>query len=540
MDEQRIQQDRRALDEDGTRLRSQVLGFQYLDLRPIENELELVEGVIPVEEMKKNYLVPIREGDEYNPWEFGITTRTPQSYVRQLEKRYEDQALKARFLLISEGGYRAMMLRYDPPPVVHYDDIKISREGDSETIAEVTRTLRRVGSDDIFDYLLTQADELGASDIHIENLRTSIRVRFRVDGVLHPVADLDKDRYRVIQGALASNAGISTASKEPQSGHIQKEVTRNGKTTVLNIRVETVPTIYGLDSVLRLFNFDQEKLNLDRLSLSEEKLSHIKEVVSHPRGLVLLVGPTGSGKSTTLYSIINSLNDSTRKIITLEDPVEFGIDGISQIPVDSRTPAGFAQGLRSILRLDPDVVMVGEVRDADTARAAIQASITGHLVLSSFHANSSAAAFSRMIDLIGINPIFSSAVRMVIAQRLVRRLDDKTKEEYEPDEATKKWVKEVLKDLPADREKPDLDNFKLWRPVASPDSPFGYNGRIVLMEQLLMSEEIQKYIRGDIADTNTETIEKTAREQGMVTLLQEGVLAALAGKTTLEEVNRNI
>lgn len=540
MDEERIQRERREQDENGARMRAGVLGFQYLDLRPIEQEMELIEDALSVQEMKKNYIIPLQRGDEYSPWQFGITTQTPQSFVREQEQRYHDQAMNIQFIMISNSAFRFMMTRYDPPVQVVYDDIKISKDGDSDTIAEVTETLRTVGSDEILDYLLIQADELGASDIHIENQRKNIRIRFRIDGVLHPVADLDKDRYRVIMGSLASRAGISTASTEPQSGHIQQEIEINGNTSLLNIRVESIPTLYGLDAVLRLFNFDQSMLNLNRLSLSPTELDNIKEIVSHPRGLALLVGPTGSGKSTTLYSILNELNNTSRKIITLEDPVEFGIDGISQIPIDSTNKQNFATGLRSILRLDPDVVMVGEIRDADTARTAIQASITGHLVLSSFHANSASAAFSRMIDLIGVNPIFSSAVRMVIAQRLVRRLDDSSKEEYTPDEATVKWVKEVLSDLPEGVEKPDLDNFKLWKPVSTSDSPFGYNGRIVLMEQLMMSEELQKYIRGDITETNTETIEATAKAQGMVTLLQAGVLAALDGRTTLEEVNRAI
>ena len=540
MDEERIQRERREQDENGARMRAGVLGFQYLDLRPIEQEMELIEDALSVQEMKKNYIIPLQRGSEYSPWQFGITTQTPQSFVREQEQRYHDQAMNIQFIMISNSAFRFMMTRYDPPVQVVYDDIKISKDGDSDTIAEVTETLRTVGSDEILDYLLIQADELGASDIHIENQRKNIRIRFRIDGVLHPVADLDKDRYRVIMGSLASRAGISTASTEPQSGHIQQEIEINGSTSLLNIRVESIPTLYGLDAVLRLFNFDQSMLNLNRLSLSPTELDNIKEIVSHPRGLVLLVGPTGSGKSTTLYSILNELNNTSRKIITLEDPVEFGIDGISQIPIDSTNKQNFATGLRSILRLDPDVVMVGEIRDADTARTAIQASITGHLVLSSFHANSASAAFSRMIDLIGVNPIFSSAVRMVIAQRLVRRLDDSSKEEYTPDEATVKWVKEVLSDLPEEVEKPDLDNFKLWKPVSTSDSPFGYNGRIVLMEQLMMSEELQKYIRGDITETNTETIEATAKAQGMVTLLQAGVLAALDGRTTLEEVNRAI
>ena len=540
MDEERIQRERREQDENGARMRAGVLGFQYLDLRPIEQEMELIEDALSVQEMKKNYIIPLQRGDEYSPWQFGITTQTPQSFVREQEQRYHDQAMNIQFIMISNSAFRFMMTRYDPPVQVVYDDIKISKDGDSDTIAEVTETLRTVGSDEILDYLLIQADELGASDIHIENQRKNIRIRFRIDGVLHPVADLDKDRYRIILGSLASRAGISTASTEPQSGHIQQEIEINGSTSLLNIRVESIPTLYGLDAVLRLFNFDQSMLNLNRLSLSPTELDNIKEIVSHPRGLALLVGPTGSGKSTTLYSILNELNNTSRKIITLEDPVEFGIDGISQIPIDSTNKQNFATGLRSILRLDPDVVMVGEIRDADTARTAIQASITGHLVLSSFHANSASAAFSRMIDLIGVNPIFSSAVRMVIAQRLVRRLDDSSKEEYTPDEATVKWVKEVLSDLPEEVEKPDLDNFKLWKPVSTSDSPFGYNGRIVLMEQLMMSEELQKYIRGDITETNTETIEATAKAQGMVTLLQAGVLAALDGRTTLEEVNRAI
>ena len=253
-----------------------------------------------------------------------------------------------------------------------------------------------------------------------------------------------------------------------------------------------------------------------------------------------MVGPTGSGKSTTLYSIIIALNTTTRKIITLEDPIEYGITGISQIPINTEAGHSFADGLRAVLRLDPDVVMVGEIRDADTAKTAIQASITGHLVLSSFHANSTSAAFSRMIDMIGVNPIFSSSIRLLIAQRLVRRLDDKTKQEYEPDEATRKWVQNVLKDLPEDIEKPDLYTFKLWRPVASEESPFGFTGRIVIMEQMVVNETIQRFIRGDETDIHSEIIEQAAKKTGMVTLLERGVLAALKGETTLDEVNRAI
>lgn len=540
MDEDRIQRNYREQDEKSTQERAAILGLPYFDAREVEQTMALVDGALDVPTMQRNRIIPLLAGNEETPWRFGITTQTPQSYIRELTDEYDRNAKSATFFLISGSTYKALMNRYNPPVNIVYDDIKIATEGDSNTISEVSKTLNSVSSDGVFDYLIDQADRLGASDIHIENQRQNIRIRMRIDGALHPVAELDSDRYRVILGALASKANISTAAKEPQSGHMQKEIVRDGVSHILNMRVEVIPTMYGQDAVLRLFNFDESILNLDHLGMDETQRKEIGEIISHPRGMVLMVGPTGSGKSTTLYSMINALNSTDRKIITLEDPIEYGVSGISQIPVDTTNGQSFADGLRSVLRLDPDVVMIGEIRDADTAKTAIQASITGHLVLSSFHANTTSAAFSRMIDLIGINPIFSTAIRLVIAQRLVRRLDDSTKEEYEPDEATKKWVQEALKNLPAHIEKPDLNSFRLWRPVSSEQSPFGYTGRIVVMEQMVINEKIQRFIRGDVEDAQTDLIEKAARENGMVTLLENGILKALKGETTLEEINRVI
>lgn len=540
MDEDKIQQEHREQEENAAAQRAVILGIQYLDMRSLENTIPLINGILDIPVMHQSRVVPLTAGDESKTWQFGVTTQTPQSFIHELTQKYMEVGNTTKFFLISNSSYKKLMERYDPAIKVVYDNIQIAQEGDSNTISEVSKTLNSVGSDEVFDYLIDQADRLSASDIHIENQRKHIRIRMRVDGVLHPVADLSNDRYRVILGTLASRANISTASKDAQSGHMQKEITRDGNTHLLNLRIEMVPTMYGQDAVLRLFNFDESMLNLDLLGIGKTERAEIDEVVSHPRGMVLMVGPTGSGKSTTLYSIINALNTTRRKIITLEDPIEYGITGISQIPIDTTGGKSFADGLRAVLRLDPDVVMIGEIRDADTAKTAIQASITGHLVLSSFHANSTSAAFSRMIDLIGVNPIFSSAIRLMIAQRLVRRLDDDTKEEYEPDEATRNWVKNALKDLPPHVEKPDLDSFKLWRPVVSDNSPFGFKGRIVIMEQMVVSEGIQKFLRGDIKDINTEVIEHAAREAGMVTLLESGVLAALRGETTLDEVNQVI
>jgi type II secretory ATPase GspE/PulE/Tfp pilus assembly ATPase PilB-like protein len=542
MDEQKIQQQRREQEEQATAKRASILGLVYLDTREFEDDFMLARDVFSNEQMYAAQIAALEAGDrETNkPWRVMITSQTPRSVIQKLKQTYEEDGRNIEFYLISEFAWKKIMRRYDPPKEIIYDDIEIASEGDSQTLAAVSQTLDNVASDKIFDYLIDQADKLGASDIHIENQRQAIRIRMRVDGALHPVAELSRDRYRVIMGELSSRAGVSSASKTSQSGHMQKDIYNENGSHLLNLRVETVPTMYGMDAVLRLFNFDESMLNLDLLGIQPEQRAEIDGIISHPRGMVLMVGPTGSGKSTTLYSMLNALNTTDKKIITLEDPIEYGISGISQIPIDTTHGVSFADGLRSVLRLDPDVVMVGEIRDVDTARTAIQASITGHLVLSSFHANSTAAAFSRMIDMIGHNPIFSSAIRLLIAQRLVRKLD-LNKQEYTPDEATKNWVREVLAGVPQSKLPQDISgDFKLWKPVMSDENPFGYKGRIVLMEQLLVGENIQAFLRGERGVISTETIESQARQDGMLTLLQQGVIMALRGETTLDEVNRVI
>ena len=540
MDEQDIQLKRRENDEQATAGRARILGLPYLDTRKFEETIPLTQDLLEIDQMHKDFILPLHKGGNEDHYQFLVTSQTPRSLIQKMRQEYADKGEKVDFFLISGSAYKVLMLRYDPPKEVHYDDIKIAGEGDSETIAAVSQTLNTVSTEKVFDFLIDQADKLGASDIHIENMRGEIRIRMRVDGMLHPVADIDKTRYRIFMGELSSRANVSTASNKPQSGHMQKEVTRDGASHVLNIRVETIPTMYGQDAVLRLFNFDESLLNLDLLGLSKEERHEIDEVISHPRGMVLMVGPTGSGKSTTLYSMLNALNTTERKIITLEDPIEYGITGISQIPINTNNGGSFAEGLRSVLRLDPDVVMVGEIRDADTAKTAIQASITGHLVLSSFHANSTAAAFARMIDLIGVNPIFATSIRLIVAQRLLRKLSD-SKKERPATEAEVRYIKKVLDEV-ADEKKTGIDfnNIKLYDPVTTENDPFGYSGRMVVMEQMKIEEDVQNFIRGDVADINTELIEKAAKKHGMLTLEQKGVLAALRGDTTLEEVSRVI
>ena len=267
------------------------------------------------------------------------------------------------------------------------------------------------------------------------------------------------------------------------------------------------------------------------------------DIIAKPSGLVLIVGPTGSGKTTTLYSMLNSLANDERKIITVEDPVEYQFDGITQIPVkttESGNDGTFADKLRAILRLDPDIVMVGEIRDNDTAKTALQASLTGHLVLATFHASSAAAALTRLGDTIGQNPLFVSAIRLVMAQRLIRRLDDDTKQEYVPSERELQTIRQIIETLPEGVERPNLDALKLYKPGSSADNPYGYKGQIAVREQFQMTGQILNVMQTHSTVLSTQDIEAAAIASGMRTMLQDAVLEVIAGKTTLQEIFRVI
>lgn len=291
--------------------------------------------------------------------------------------------------------------------------------------------------------------------------------------------------------------------------------------------------------VLRLFNLKPELMQLANLGLNPDEKAIIDDIISHPTGLMLIVGPTGSGKTTTLYSMLNELNHPERKIITLEDPVEYYVKGITQIPVDSRQATnGFAEKFRAVLRLDPDVIMVGEIRDADTAKTALQSALTGHLVLSTYHAGSAAAALTRMLDTIGDNPLFISAVRLVTAQRLIRRLDEASKQAYSPDAATLTWLQGVVDSLPAHIDKPNMSGIQLYRAGKTAENPFGYTGQFAVRELLLMTDNLQAELRKPAHEITTARLEAVAVADGMLTMLQDGVLRVIAGDTSLEEIMR--
>jgi type IV pilus assembly protein PilB len=528
-------QDARQSEELATQRRAQVLGFTYVDTSGSLDK-PLFKDVLTIPEMHQKRVIPLNANQ--GAVLFGITTTTSQQTIKELTARFTD--VRPAFVIISDAGYRDYMHLYDPPQQVTYQDISIGKSGDSALMQDISTTLAQVRPDDILAYLVKQAFHLKASDIHLENQEKNVRVRFRVDGVLHVIAWLDHDKFRTVLSVIASAANISTSEDDAQTGHINKQFRMaTGEDVTVNLRVETVPTAYGQDAVMRLFTVRMELLTLEKMSLNQREKTVVDGIISHPTGMVMIVGPTGSGKTTTVYTLVNTLNTEDRKIITLEDPIEYYLQGVVQIPVHGdQKETGFAEKLRAVLRLDPDVVMVGEIRDQDTAKTALQAALTGHLVLSTFHASSAAAALTRMIDFVGVNPLFASAIHLIMAQRLVRVLDDQTRQAYQPDEALKARLQQVIDTLPNGVERPDLNNITLYKPGTSAANPFGYTGQVPLREQLQMTPGIQQLLKLPPSQITTETLEQKAIEDGMITMLQDGILKACAGITSVEEVYR--
>ncbi len=531
-----MSQDARRDDERATERRARLLELNYIDTSQIVNKV-LYKNLMPVEELYRMRVIPLQASE--HAITFGVTNTTSQHMMNEITQRFLDQ--RVSFALISEMGYHEYMHLYDPPKQVVYQDIELTTAGTQELIGRVSQMLNQVRADDMLAYLVQQAHKLAASDIHLENQTEYVRIRFRIDGVLHPVARLTYEKYRILISAVASAANVSTSASEPQQGHIREHVKMaDGSEVNINLRVETVPAIGGMDVVMRLFNLEPEMYTLDRLGLSPKERAVVDGIIEKPSGLVLAVGPTGSGKTTTLYSILNTLNNEERKIITIEDPVEFQFNGITQISVTTKTgeESHFANKLRAVLRLDPDIVMVGEIRDPDTAKTALQASLTGHLVLSTFHAASASAALTRLLDIIGENPLFLSAIRLVMAQRLVRKLDDQTKQAYDPPMAIIESIQKVVAGLPPGLPKPSLEGLKLYRPGSSADNPYGYRGQLALREQFLMSRDMVELLQKSGKQLSTQNIEEAAVRSGMMTMMQDGILKVIAGQTTLEEVYR--
>lgn len=370
------------------------------------------------------------------------------------------------------------------------------------------------------DSLIVKAAASGASDIHIEPGENNACVRMRIDGVLYKEAEMNKTLMQAVVSRIKVLAGMDIAEKRlPQDGSIKLEL--DGRN--IDLRISSLPTILGEKIVIRILDREKFALNLDELNFTPENLALYRRLYNYGSGIVLLTGPTGSGKTTTLYATLTELNSSERNIVTIEDPVEYRINGISQVAVNEKAGLTFASGLRSILRQDPDIIMLGEIRSLDTAATAIRAALTGHLVFSTLHTNNAAGAAVRLVDM-GIEPfLVASALRGVVAQRLVRRICPHCKTAHAANAEEKAYLK-----IKSD------DALTLYKGSGCEKCRgTGYLGRMALQEVMPVVPELKKFILGKAQE---ETLFAEAEKFGAVSMHSDGMQKVLKGHTSLAEV----
>jgi type IV pilus assembly protein PilB len=400
-------------------------------------------------------------------------------------------------------------------------DLKSVTVGDEVELTKLKNIAEEAPVIKLVNFLLTQAQHNRASDIHIEPDENIVRVRNRIDGVLYDVASLPK----YLQAAVISRCKIMSdmniaVKRAPQDGRFKIDIEGNP----LDLRVSTFPTLYGENVVMRLLDARSVMIGLEELGFSPNDLERFTQLLANPFGIILVTGPTGSGKTTTLYSALNLLNSPKKNILTVEDPVEYRIFGIRQSQVNPKAGMTFAAGLRSILRQDPDIIMVGEIRDLETVEIAIHAALTGHLVLSTIHTNDAPSTLTRLIDM-GVKPfMIASSTIGILAQRLVRVICPECKEPYRPSE-------QMLAGLGMPLPKKDVTFYTGKGCKACKE--IGYRGRTSIYELLAMSDRIRELLS---TKASLDIIRKAAREEGMRTMRENGLEKVLQGITTLEEV----
>ncbi len=378
--------------------------------------------------------------------------------------------------------------------------------------------------------ILQHASSGNASDIHIEPGPENFKVRFRVDGALYTSLFLPS----AVHDAVVARIKILTNMKlderrKPQDGRFSARI--EGRK--IDFRVSTMPTYYGEKVVIRILDPERSRLDMDRIGLTPSNREAIERAIKRPYGMILLTGPTGSGKTTTLYAMLQALDHESNNIVSLEDPVEYSVEGVSQSQVRPEIDYTFANGLRSILRQDPDIIMVGEIRDSETAKLAIQAALTGHLVLSTLHTNNTAGVIPRLIDM-GIDPfLIGATLIMTVAQRLVPTLCEESKESVPLDGSLQALIEKYLVEVPpAIREKIVLPGV-VYRSKATPSCPGGTRGRLAVMEVLEMDKDFESLL---LKEPTEEAIYALARQKGFLTMKEDALLKALAGQIAFEEV----
>lgn len=530
-------------DEMLTHATAQVSGVPYVNLSNTMIEQDIL-SLLPQDIAERFMAVPLAEVQ--NRLAVAMIDANNVQAVDYLANKIQ-RPLKV--FMASESGVQHVLAQYktdlssvDAAAQASQDEAQADGQGsDVKTIVQDSPISKALST------ILEYAVKTRASDIHVEPLETALKIRTRIDGVLREIMELPKS----IEPALVSRIKILSNLKIdehriPQDGQFTVKVANKE----VDLRIAISPVVWGEQVVIRLLDKSGDSFDIEQMGYAGRSLRVIRHGIKRPNGMILTSGPTGSGKSTSLYALIKEIKDDTVNIVTLEDPVEYKMKGVNQIQVNAEVGLTFANGLRSILRQDPDVVMVGEIRDGETASLAVQAALTGHLVFSTLHTNSAAGVLPRLLDM-EIEPfLIASTVNTIIGQRLVRRVAEKRETYQSSPIETQNIMKTIGHLLPKTKEDvarvaadlgyKDLplagqSAYTLVRGIDTPQTPRGYSGRVGIYEVMDVNTEIQELI---VARATSAEIQRKAVAQGMITMRQDGYLKALQGLTTIEEVNR--
>ena len=545
--------------DDYRRMQSYILGIPFIDISTQKLEFDVL-SLIPEPIARKHNIIAFRKRDD--SLEVAMLDTEDLSAIDFVKKK---TGLKILPRLTTTDSMKSALIQYQKSLKADFGDIiqqevstlrgkesvssgvvgSLNETGKVGSVEDTSgEDLRKLAEDlpvvRIIDTLLKHAILQGASDIHIEQMENDVVIRYRIDGMLHDAMVLPKNIGPSITARIKVLANLKLDEKRlPQDGRFKIE--SNGEN--ISFRVSVLPTYYGEKTVMRLLRENMTGFTLEHLGFHGKGLELIHEALGYSEGLILTTGPTGSGKTTTLYTLLDILNQPDVNISTVEDPVEYQMNRVNQTQVKPEIGLTFANGLRSLLRQDPDIIMVGEIRDNETASLAINASLTGHLVLSTLHTNSAAGAIPRLIDMKCEPFLLVSTLRVIIAQRLVRELSQ-SKEKYilnkEQLESLKRYadldvVLKCLKEEHIVPEAADWSNINFYKPVPNPESEDGYKSRIGIHEVLKVSSTIKEMI---MKDATSDQLQVQAKKEGMLTMFEDGVFKAVQGHTSIEEILR--
>lgn len=541
--EEILQKQRREAEEKDAKRRAEKLGLRYIDLISVKTPTSIkAMELVPEEKAKKANLVPVQlVGKKLVLAVLNPKNKEAQIIIKELEENYEVILVIASLSGLKHAWSYYQYIKPEKEKITGKITIDTER---IKTIQEKVKTLsdftketenfKGAHTSMILEIILASAMTLSASDVHLEPKKEKNSIRIRIDGILHTVSEkIPPNTYRSVITRIKLLSGLKLNIKdEPQDGRFTISLADRD----IEIRTSVIPSEYGETVVMRILDPNSLKISLEELGWREDDLEIVNQEMSKPNGLILNTGPTGSGKTTTLYAFLRRLAKPEIKVITVEDPIEYHLPGVSQTQVDPDAGYTFASGLRSILRQDPDVILVGEIRDKETAEIALNASLTGHMVFSTLHTNDAVGAIPRLLDL-GAKPnILGPALSLVIAQRLVRLLCNHCKKEKSVDDSLKKALLEFINNLPDRVNKKKYKNFTIYeKGFCKACGGLGYKGRTSIFELFVVNEEIEKAIYRNPTEIELKTL---AREQGMVTMQEDGILKVMEGKTSFEEVVR--